>query len=354
VKNWLQNAKVYSPSYDATHWGFDYTQVVDQDIALAQPIRIAVLPVYYNRPGEFSYRPEYANIDLELWDLILFVDIEFRSQTELVNWVESTGAQHWLLSVAGLHAGETLLPNVVYKPVWSFNFLQWSEPRQDFPLQREFLFECLCGARRKHRDYVMLAMLKSGLIDQSIVTYRDVFVGGDCTSTPLDVQEQFPDLSVPWPYVSPNLDPAWEVRAKLDNSVSGLVPWEIYNRTWYSVLVETLGYGTTFLMEEKIGKCLFGRRLFVHFGQAHWMSRLKSFGFETFDSVLDETYDTLDVIDVDRYAAAFDQVQWLSKQNHPALLQKVKPILDHNHDRLFRFKLDVETQMNQLILGYLK
>jgi hypothetical protein len=120
------------------------------------------------------------------------------------------------------------------------------------------------------------------------------------------------------------------------------------------VLVETLGYGTTFLMEEKIGKCLFGRRLFVHFGQAHWMRRLKSFGFETFDSILDETYDTLDIIDVERYAAAFDQVQWLSKQNHPALLQKVKPILDHNHDRLFRFKLDIEADMNQLILGHLK
>jgi hypothetical protein len=62
--------------------------------------------VYFNRPSEFSYRPEYANLDLDLWDLILFVDIEFRSQTELVNWIESTGAQHWLLSVAGLHAGE--------------------------------------------------------------------------------------------------------------------------------------------------------------------------------------------------------------------------------------------------------
>jgi hypothetical protein len=71
---------------------------------------------------------------------------------------------------------------------------------------------------------------------------------------------------------------------------------------------------------------------------------LSHLGFETFDSILDETYDTLDIIDVERYAAAFDQVQWLSKQNHPALLQKVKPILDHNHDRLFRFKLDIEAQ----------
>ncbi len=354
MNDWLQNLKIYSPGYDATHWGFQHSQVVDMATALQQPIKIASLPVYFNRPGEFSYRPEYANIDLDQWDLILFVDIEFRSQTELTEWIATTGAERWLLSVAGLHAGETLLPNVIYKPVWSFNFLHWSEPRQDFPLDREFLFECLCGARRKHRDYVMLGMLESGLIDRSIVTYRDVFVGGDCTSTPPDVQAEFPGLAVPWPYVSPNLDPAWEVRPTLDNSVSGLVPWEIYNRTWYSVLVETLGYGTTFLMEEKIGKCLFGRRLFVHFGQAHWMKKLKSFGFETFDSVLDETYDSLDIIDVERYRAAFEQVQWLAQQDHAALLQKVRPILDHNHHRLFRFKSEIESNMAQLILGYLK
>jgi hypothetical protein len=69
---------------------------------------------------------------------------------------------------------------------------------------------------------------------------------------------------------------------------------------------------------------------------------------------LDETYDSLDIIDVERYAAAFEQVKWLSQQNHAALLQKVRPILDHNHDRLFRFKADIEANMNQLILGYLK
>lgn len=336
------------------HWGFDYAQVVDHDTAQQQPYRMACLPVYCNRPHEFSYRPEYASFDFEQWDLVLFVDIEFRSQTELVGWIITTGCKNWALSVAGLHAGETLMSNVIYKPVWSFNFLHWSEPKKDFPLERTFLFECLCGARRKHRDYVMLAMLKSGLIDQSIVTYRDVFVGGDCTQTPEDVQQAFPDLKVPWPYVSSNLDPAWEVRPQLDNSVSGLVPWEIYNRTWYSILVETLGYGTTYLMEEKIGKCLFGRRLFVHFGQAHWVKKLRSFGFETFDSVLDESYDDLDLIDVERYSAAFDQVRWLAKQNHSALLQKVRPILDHNHDRLFRFKQEIESNMRDLILTYRK
>lgn len=350
----LSTLCVYSPGYDATHWGFNHSQVVDLPTALAQPTKIAVLPVFYNRPTEFSYRPEYANINIELFDLVMFVDIEFRSQTELVDWIKTTGATNWLLSVAGLHAGEVLDERTVYLPVWSFNFLQWNTPRNDFPLERPFLFDCLCGTRRKHRDYIMLALQESNLLDKSIATYRDVFVGGDCTSTPPDVQQEFPNSSVPWPYVSPNLNPDWEVGTKLDNSISGIVPWEIYNRTNYSILVETLGYGTTYLMAEKIGKCLFGRRLFVHFGQANWLSKLKTFGFETFDSVLDESYDSISLVDVWRYKAAFEQVEWLSKQNHPALLQKVKPILDHNHDRLFRFKEQTVNGMRELILGHLK
>jgi hypothetical protein len=147
-----------------------------------------------------------------------------------------------------------------------------------------FCLNVYVGARRKHRDYVMLAMLKSGLIDTVIVTYRDVFVGGDCTSTPRDGKNNFQILSVQWPYVSPNLDPTWEVR-DMDNSVSGLVPWEIYNRTWYSVVVETLGYGTVcFLMEEKIAKCFQARRLFVVLPSLDGRLTI-IWGFETFDSM---------------------------------------------------------------------
>ncbi len=65
--------------------------------------------------------------------------------------------------------------------------------------------------------------------------------------------------------MSPHLDPAWEVKSQMDNSVSGLVPWEIYNRTWFSVVCETLGQGRTFLSAEKTAKCFQARRLFVAF-----------------------------------------------------------------------------------------
>lgn len=349
----LSQLCVYSPGYQATEWGFDYSEIVDLPTALAQPTRIAILPVHYNNPKNFAYRSEFDNLDLTLFDLVVFHDIEFRRQTELIEWIATTGVKNWLLCVGGLHADETLDPRTVYRPTWSFTFLQWTPPREDFPLERPFLFDSLCGARREHRDYVMLALSKSGLLDKSLATYRDIFVGSHFTKTPNRVKEVFPDQQLIWPYVSPNLDPAWEVKEQLDNSISGIAPWEIYNRCYYSILLETLCIGDCFLMAEKIGKCLYARRLFVHFGTAHWLEKLRLFGFQTFSSVLDESYDNIND-DIKRWQAAFEQVKWLSNQNHTELLQKIKPILDHNHARLYAFRQEKFDEMRAMVVSHVK
>jgi len=345
--------RVYSPGYQATEWGFDYSEIVDLHTALAQPTRIAILPVYYNNPKNFAYRPEFDNLDLTPFDLVVFHDIEFRRQTELIEWITTTGVKNWLLCVGGLYANEILDPRTVYRPTWSFTFLQWNTPREDYPLDRSFLFDCLCGARREHRDYVMLALEQSGLINQGIATYRDIFVGGNTGELTWRLKKQFPGQQLTWPYVSPNLDPAWEVKEQLDNSISSIAPWEIYNRSYYSILVETLCHGDCYLMAEKIGKCLYARRLFVHFGTAHWLEKLRLFGFQTFSSVLDESYDNIND-DIKRWQAAFEQVKWLSNQNHTELLQKVKPILDHNHARLYAFRQEKFDEMRAMVVSHVK
>ena len=314
---------------------------------------MAALPVFCDRPTEFSYKPEFEKLDLSQFDIVLFTDIEFRRQEELIQWINTTNAKNWLLCVGGLHAHETLGSRTVYRPTWSFSFLQWNPPRDDFPLERPFLFDCLCGTRRQHRDYVMLALEKHGLLDQSIATYRDVFVGGEISQTPEHVSKEFPGQQLTWPYVSANLDPAWEVKENLDNSVSGIVPWEIYNRCYYSILVETLNNGDCYLMAEKIGKCLLARRMFVHFGTAHWLEKLRSFGFQTFGSVLDESYDSIED-NITRWRLAFEQVIWLSNQDPKKILTQVKPILDHNHTRLYAFREEKFNEMRSMILHHLK
>jgi len=352
VKNW-PDIKVYSPGYQATEWGFDYNQIVDLDTALAQSQSIAVMPVFYSLPDKHEYNLEFTQLPLHKFDLVLFTDIEWHSQTELVAWIATTGITNWLLHVAGLWLDESHHPRVIYRPAWSFNFLRWNPPRQDFPLDRPFAFDCLLGARREHRDFAMLSMQKSNLLDQGIVTYRDLFVGHWIDQTPMRVSRLFEDTQLYYPYVSKNLDPAWEVKQQLDNSISGLIPWEIYNRTWFSVVCETLAKDCVFLSAEKMGKCFQARRLFVVFAIQGFLQRYRDWGFETFDDVIDESYD-LEADDIRRWSRAFEQVQWLCNQDLPQLLTKLRPRLDHNHNRLYEFEQEKRLELQNFVADHLK
>ena len=348
----LSHIQVYSPGYQAIEWGFGYDQIVDLTTALAQPCSIAVMPVYSDRPTEFSYQPEFDSVPLHEFDLVLFTDIEWRSQAELLAWIQTTGVENWLLHVAGLWLDEIPHPRVIYRPAWSFNFLRWNPPREDFPQQRPFAFECLLGARREHRDFVMLSLQQSGLLHDNVVTYRDIFVGHWIEQTPARVASLF-EQHLLYPYVSPHLDPAWEVKSQMDNSVSGLVPWEIYNRTWFSVVCETLSSGRVFLSAEKIAKCLQARRLFVVFAMQNFLQHYRDWGFETFGDVIDESYDS-EYNDITRWQQAFQQVQSLCKQDLSLLLPKLKPRLDHNHHRLYQLQREIQHSMHELVAAYLK
>jgi hypothetical protein len=178
-------------------------------------------------------------------------------------------------------------------------------------------------------------------------------VGHWIDQTPARVAQLFGDTKLQYPYVSENLDPAWEVKTQMDNSVSGLVPWEIYNRTWFSVVCETLGKDRVFLSAEKIAKCLQARRLFVVFAIQGFLQHYRDWGFETFGDVIDETYDN-EPDDVQRWSQAFEQVQWLCKQNLPALLQKLQPRLEHNHHRLYEFEKEKTQQLQNFVQDHLK
>lgn len=353
MKDLHATLKVFSPGYQAVEWGFGYDQIVDMETALAQPHRIAVMPVFYSLPNKHEYNTKYMQLPLHEFDLVLFTDIEWHSQAELIAWIETMHIEHWLLHTAGVWLDETPDPRVIYRPAWSFNLLRWNPPRDDFPLQRPYAFECLLGARREHRDFVMLGLQQSGLLEQGIVTYRDLFVGHWIDSTPERVAALFKNTSLQYPYVSPHLDPAWEVKKDMDNSISGLVPWEIYNRTWFSVVCETLGKDRIFLSAEKTAKCFQARRLFVVLAIQGFLQQYRDWGFETFGDVIDESYDA-ETDDVVRWGKAFEQIQYLCTQDLSALLQKLRPKLDHNHNRLYAFEQETTQELQNFVVSHLK
>lgn len=352
---------VFNPDHPvmnvAWDWGItEYTTEPNLD----QPFRIAAVPVLYDDPGSYNYYPPMCGIDLSPYDLVLLSDIEYTDYTKIYEWAGRKQIQTFALAVGGLFEHLPVDPRqTVYRPWWMKNVMDLNKDyvRPDFETMRPFLFDVLLGTRRPHRDYVMLQFQKhQPLLKQSIVCYRDVFTPGkipvnSAKANAKDHQriaDMFPNLCLHWPYVSPNLDASWEVAEVITNAVSQTVPAKIYERTWYSVICETVYLSDTFFMAEKFTKTVLACRPFVLFGPPGYLNRLKQLGFRTFDSVIDESYD-LDKIAETRYKAAWAQVLSLSQQDPLQVYRELRPVLDHNLQHLDRLWQQTLQQRQQLL-----
>jgi hypothetical protein len=331
--------------YPVTNLSHTFDVAADWNIDVRQlyPIKIICVPAMCTQPGHFAYK----KIDFSMYDLVVISDIEYFRQSEIRQWITEAGINDYVLALGGTHPETNLNSNELYRPWWSFNLLKYNQPQ--FSTQTpEFDFDCLLGARRPHRDFAMLAMQHTGLIDSSIVTYRDFFQGASIDHQSQEFAEMFPNLEMHFPFVSSNLDPSWEVDRKLDYSISPFVPWNIYNRCRYSIITETLGTGDGFFMSEKTGKAVYARRIFLLFSNCNFLSRFRALGFETFGSVIDESYDS-NPLDFARFTAVMEQMKFLSQQNYHQVLDKLRPVLDHNQNRLLELQKQSRQEMQQLL-----
>lgn len=108
---------------------------------------------------------------------------------------------------------------------------------------------------------------------------------------------------------------------------STVLPYIIYNQSWFSIVSESLGNKRFFT--EKTAKAFLGKRLFVFIGAQHALQDLKMLGYKTFDSIIDERYDSIEN-DYDRWLAAFEQIQFICRCNPAEIYNKALPILEHN------------------------
>ena len=135
--------------------------------------------------------------------------------------------------------------------------------------------------------------------------------------------------------------PRIEFTAGQQVNIASYVPCEIYNQSWYSVVAES--YRPRVFITEKIAKPIMAKRLFVVFGSRYTLKALKDLGFMTFDSVIDESYDSI-MDDTDRWNAAWQQIEHLSQLDPHEVYHSIQQIVDHNHRNL------VETDWHGLLV----
>lgn len=319
----------------AADWGLDPDADYD--------VKIACVPLQCNDPTNFSYRGE---IDFSQFDLVLISDIEMQTVNTVETWTKANGIKNYLATVGGLHDHETLPSNYVYRPWWCYNFMSLNQ-YQDTSGDKPYEFDVLLGARRPHRDYMMLAFQHSNMLESSIVNYREFFQGAVVNEISRQVADRFPDTML-FPYNSPNALPEWEVLPELHRGISSIGPWEIYRRTKYSVVCETLGSGGCFFMSEKTTKAMFAERVFVPVAARNFIKNLKMLGFEVFENVIDISYDN-EHNDVDRYAGAFEQIKRLASMNYQEVLDKTKQQRSHNKANLQQLRDSTRQQQTVLV-----
>ena len=317
-------------------WGRGFMQGTDDlDWVLAQPFRVAALPVFYDRPTSWSYHPQLADLDLTQFDLVLFSDPEYHDLDQVRDWIK---IQHCVLATGGIYSDRDMdVSNEIYRPYYIRDFIEQNVYHDTGAKHKPFKFDALLGARRPHRDFVWKALHRSNLLQDTVTTYRAGFPGeikDDLTEMISSRLGQF----MQWPYVSPNLDPAWEVSNSVTNRDSRQSPLEIYSRTWYSIICETQYTGDSFFLSEKTIKAMFNRRIFVMFGPAGYLSGLENHGFKTFQGWIDETYDR-ETHDLRRYEQAMQQVWRLAWLENPVeLYEAMCEILDQNQKRLYELE----------------
>lgn len=328
-------------------WGYrSVHQFVSYDQALQQPVKIAALMAFFDSPWWFCYDSNIANLDFSQFDLILLSSIEPSNPDNIAQWASTKNFKRFLISAGSLERGRPLPPDTIYRPWWAFNIVNTNKKNQaDLSTKKTFFFDVLLGARRKHRDFIMGSLEQRNLLDRNIVSYRDIFPGVEIPKTSTS---HFPDLPLQWPYISPALTPDLEVKETLDKSISSIVPWKIYQHSYFSIIAETLGTGGAFFLSEKTGKAFYARRAFVHFGIWGFLAQLKELGFQTFSTVWDESYDDIED-DVGRWQRAMDTVEYIMKQDPDQILAACQDILEHNFYHLLELKAQSRKQQIKMI-----
>jgi hypothetical protein len=194
---------------------------------------------------------------------------------------------------------------------------------------KPMMFDALLGKHKRHRAFVRDSIKQHGIADLCVCRLvgrpnlhqvQDVFDSRDYVMEP-DVRPLADQ-----PRQSINCTVSYRDRS---TRLDCIIPVSVYNQTAYTIVAETVDEHTIFLTE-KTAKPMVAKRLFVVFTAMGFLAYLRSLGFRTFGSVIDESYDQ-EPDPVRRWTLAFQQVLYLCTQPQCTVLDKIKSTVEHNH-----------------------
>lgn len=333
-------------------------------------MRYEVIP-YINLSLDVSgivSQPNCLTTDLGQFDLIITFTSEAMHESckDIHNRIAQATNNNNVISLFGGHPlWLSNLESTFFSPLLTF-FLKvvvYNSIDQTDLKSKPYLFDALLGMTKPHRTYVQCKLVESNLIEKTLLSVH---------TNPTAYQTEsfeclFPELHDKFlssqsnffeNYQSPALDdletptiksfkqqatnPLERCSINLVPCVSDqylglssrvemscVVPWKIYQHSWYSIVTESTWAHFLFLTE-KTAKCLLAKRIFILFAGNGSLKFLHQLGFKTFHGrYIDESYDC--VLDpVLRLKMAWTQVERLATYDPVEVYDYYQEIVEHN------------------------
>lgn len=133
-------------------------------------------------------------------------------------------------------------------------------------------------------------------------------------------------------FVKGEFDPYSLILEKYYHSVSNTIPIDLYNKSYFNLIVETdLDWPESFLLSEKTIKSFVVGQPFVVMASPGHLANIKKIGFRTFDECWNEEYDSIQEFDK-RRDSLVELCEYLStKFDWQANKEKLQEITRHNY-----------------------
>ena len=191
----------------------------------------------------------------------------------------------------------------------------------------------IVAGERSHRLVLMYHILKNQLSHNHIsfplicpAEHVSVFAATEkLLSVYPDIHAVFESAGLPLSFDEPAVPSYASARLDLHEQASESLVY---------VINETVGSGQRQHLTEKTFKPICLQMPFVMASTAHSLSYLRSYGFETFDSVWDESYDQ-ETDDLKRMEQVSDLLLWLENSDKQSVFVQCRDIVEHNFNHFY-------------------
>ena len=204
----------------------------------------------------------------------------------------------------------------------------------------------LISSDRSYRCYLVskfaeMDLLKNGSVSFGLNSdWRDEVQSADTKLSPSAVShinEHLPKIRTPI-----IID-----REDVHGYASADIPRQIDDSFWH-IVSETVFYYNKLHLTEKIFKPIVSKQPFMLIGAAGNLEYLKSYGFRTFSSIIDESYDRKVIPDT-RIEMVVGQLKWycdLSAKDKLDVMREIEPIVEYNFHHFYgEFKHIITTEL---------